>query len=234
MKQTCIIIGGTKGLGNALAKLFDKEYDIVITGRTPLDDNTFRFEALNIDADVGGLEKRIQSIVAQYTNIGLIIHAAGASLEKPITEHSGGEIVSCLNTAITTPALFVKYTLQKQEFLPGLIMITSTSAWTPRELEPIYAAAKAGEGHLAASLAQNKNIKKTLKAGPSGMNTPFWDNTNKDTSTMLDPMNVALIIYEYFQKEFTYKGIRILRNPERVEEEYKYIVIYIPGFTWFF
>ncbi len=45
----------------------------------------------------------------------------------------------------------------------------------------------------------------------------FWENSLRDTSTMLDPAWVAKKVIDHHRGEFKYKFIRILREDPRVE-----------------
>lgn len=81
----------------------------------------------------------------------------------------------------------------------------------------LIAGGTSGLGLELATLLHTKN-NRVLVAGPAGMKTNFWSNTEKDTSTMLEPAWVAEQICQlYFADNFKYKCARILREPPRVE-----------------
>src|SRR3989338_6779319 len=118
---------------------------------------------------------------------------------------------------LLAPALIVQRIIKKQGSLAGFIAITSTSQWTPRLLEPMYTAVKAGLAMLANSLSLDPRIGKVLVAGPAGMATRFWENNPRDMSKMLDPKWVAEQIIQLYADDFEYKFSRIMRDPPRVE-----------------
>jgi hypothetical protein len=57
-----------------------------------------------------------------------------------------------------------------------------------------------------------------MQAGPAGMDTNFWKGTGQDTSKMNKPEWVAEQIVKARDNDYSYKYIRILREPPRVEE----------------
>jgi hypothetical protein len=71
---------------------------------------------------------------------------------------------------------------------------------------------------FANSLSLDKRVKKTLVAGPAGTKTKFHASRHDvDMSTYLEPDWVAQQIAEALGGDFSYKYIRILRDPAHVE-----------------
>ena len=118
-----------------------------------------------------------------------------------------------------SPMLIVKQLLQKQRRLPNYLQITSTSQWTPRPNEPVYAATKAGIGMFAESMSGDPNVGRVMVAGPSGMKTAFWKGLDTDISQFLEPAEVAAAIYDDWRvfTNYQFRQIAILRGPLRVE-----------------
>ncbi|MFT5897223.1 MAG: short-subunit dehydrogenase, partial [bacterium] len=100
-----------------------------------------------------------------------------------------------------------------------VILVTSSSEYTPRELESVYCATKAGLGMFGASLVRDKKIGKVLVVAPSGMKSTFWRDSDAHVGGMLEAQWVAKQIVELSSGAFKYKYAKILRNPERVEVE---------------
>ncbi|MET0779491.1 MAG: SDR family NAD(P)-dependent oxidoreductase, partial [Candidatus Saccharimonadales bacterium] len=149
----------------------------------------------------------------------LFVYAAGYYQEGRITDLSPEQVEDMLNVGGRGLIFGLRALLQKQAQLPELITITSSSQWTPRQLEPMYNFVKAGAGHLTNAMAEDGRIAKTLHLAPSGMKTPFWrDDPNRDMSAMLDPEWVVDEIEKVRGKEYRYKYVRILRGPGRTEE----------------
>lgn len=217
--MNCLIIGGTSGLGLSLAKKLAKDYEVHVTGRQKLAEPEIRFSPLDL-SNRRGLDEQISKLIARLPKIDLLIYAAGYFQDGTVTDLRIEQIDEMLNVGLVVAILVSREVLQKQNLLPEFIAITSTSQWTPRLKEPIYTAVKAGLGAFANSLSLDPRVGKVLVAGPAGMATNFWKDTDKkehDTSLMLDPDWVADAIQELREGQFSYKFARILREPARIE-----------------
>ena len=211
-----LIIGGSSGLGFEIANLLSGQDTIFITGRRNPEKNNLKF----IQLDLAGEESfstKLDLFVDRLPIINLLIYAAGFYQEGSISDLNDSAIFDMNAVGLLAPALLVQKLLKKQDALAGFIAITSTSQWTPRPLEPVYAAVKAGLGMFAHSISFDPKMGKVLVAGPSGMKTQFWTKTKKDTSGMLEPKWVAEQILNLFSDDFKYKFVRILRGPARIE-----------------
>ncbi len=141
---------------------------------------------------------------------------AGYYQEGTVDELTDNDIASMTNVGITAPAMLIRRLKTNPGAPLKVMLITSSSQYTPREREPLYAATKAGLGMLGACLGLDSELGKVLVIAPSGMKTPFWDET-KDTTGYLEPKWVAEKIIELSSGPFKYKYAKILRGPERVE-----------------
>ncbi|MDO8492701.1 MAG: SDR family NAD(P)-dependent oxidoreductase [bacterium] len=215
-----LIVGGTSGLGLALANIFKCGENLVtITGRFDPEQNDLQFVPLNITNDSESLVRDLERVVlAISAPIELLIYSAGFSRLGTIGYLADAEIKQMVNIGILAPSLLVKKILCKQTHLPEIIVITSTSQWIPRPLESVYCATKAGLSMFANSISLDENIGKVLVAVPAGMNTKIqWERGQKDNPALLDPNWVAEQIAEQYAENFEYKLIRILREPPRTE-----------------
>lgn len=205
-------------MGLELARNFNSQgREVIVTGRTDPGIDFAKFETL--DLSVNNLDDVIDDLIHELPQINTLIYAAGYYQQGTITDLTDEQIEEMINVGGRGLIYTVKSILTKQESLPELITITSTSQWTPRKLEPIYNFVKAGAGHFTNSMAEDGRVAKVLVAGPAGMKTDFWeDQPEKDTSTMLDPGWVAEKIMDVRQENYQYKYIRILRDPARIEE----------------
>ena len=122
-----------------------------------------------------------------------------------------------VNVGVLAPMMLTRRLKMKSTSPLKVMLITSSSQYTPRELEPAYCATKSGLGMFGASLVRDRGIGKVLVAAPSGIRTPFWHGTDEDTGTMLDAGWVAKQIVSLSSGVFKYKYAAILRNPARVE-----------------
>lgn len=188
-----LIIGGTSGLGLELAKRLQvRGSTVYVTGRRKLNEPSLQYIAFDLSAP--DLPGRLGELIGGLPEIDTLIYAAGYFQEGRVTDLNETQIEEMIDVGGRGLIYAVRAVLAKQDKLKELITITSTSQWTPRQLEPIYNFAKAGAAHFSNAMAEDGRITKVLVAGPAGMNTAFWEGTDKvahDTSTMLDPAWVA-------------------------------------------
>ena len=216
MVKNILIVGGTSGLGLSLASLLlTDDGDVCVTGRTDPIRDSIRFYALDIDTDT--LAINLDTLLSSLPKIDLLIYAAGFYEEARIAESSDTFIMKMERVGLLAPMLLVAKLMRKQGSLSEFVAVTSTSQWTPRELEPSYSAVKAGLGMFANSLSLDPAIGKVLVIGVAGMATPFWKDSSRDVSTMLHPDWVAAQIVSQLVDGYDYKLVKILRNPARVE-----------------
>jgi NAD(P)-dependent dehydrogenase (short-subunit alcohol dehydrogenase family) len=217
--MNCLIIGGTSGLGLSLAHALKDTYTVYVTGRREFKDEDIAFLPLDL-SQAEGLEERIGAVIKETPKLDLLIYAAGFFQDGTITDVDQEGIEAMLNVGLVAAMYVVRDVLTRQESLPEFVAITSTSQWTPRLREPVYTAVKAGLGAFSNSLALDPRVGKVLVAGPAGMATDFWKDTDPvahDTAQMLDPEWVAEVINDARQEVYQYKFVRILRKPSRIE-----------------
>jgi NAD(P)-dependent dehydrogenase (short-subunit alcohol dehydrogenase family) len=218
--MNALIIGGTSGLGRELAtRLAATGAAVTVTGRTQPDDlgKDLQFRALDLNAPE--LPKKLVALLADLPELDLFVYAAGFYQKGRVTDLTEQQIDEMLNVGGRGLIFGLRALLQKQAQVPEIIVITSTSQWTPRQQEPVYNFVKAGAGHLANAMAEDGRVGKVLVVGPGGMDTPFWDETpGTDRSQLLDPVWVADQVMDARNNQYKYKCLRILRGPARVEE----------------
>lgn len=217
--MSCLIIGGTSGLGLSIANTLKDTHTVYVTGRRDFQDDSLYFIPLDL-SHRDGLTERIAQAIDELPDIDLLVYAAGFFQHGTITELSEQQIDTMLNVGLTAAIYTVRSVLEKQNSLPEIVAITSTSQWTPRLYEPVYTAVKAGVGAFANSVSLDERVKKTLVAGPAGMATEFWKDTDPaahDTTKMLDPEWVAQMVNDIRKEDYSYKFVRLLREPPRIE-----------------
>lgn len=163
------------------------------------------------------LGQDIDRVLECFDPVHTLVYAAGFLQRGHIDELEDNDLGAMVNVGLLAPMLLIQRLKRRSDFPLKIILITSSSQYTPRELEPAYCATKSGLGMLGASLVRDQSLGKVLVVAPSGIRTSFWDNTYEDTKTMLDPIWVANQIVELSSGSFKYKYAKLLRNPERVE-----------------
>lgn len=213
-----LIVGGSRGIGWELAKLYALDGDsVTVTGRKQPDQNIDRilFENLNLSTD--NYIEDIESLIQKLQKIDRLVFAAGYYQEGTITDLPTEEITDMVQVCGTAFIIATRSVLNNQAELNECVVITSTSQWIPRKFEPIYNFVKAGLGHFAHALSADERVKKLLVAGPTGTKTDFHKNRNVDMSTYHEPGWVAKQIHDYSKGDYNYKFIKILRDPAEVE-----------------
>lgn len=217
MLKNILIVGGTSGLGLELAKLYSAlGHTIYITGRKDPKIPNLQFLHFSISHDTNDVVSQIDNLVSKLDKINTLIYVAGFYQKGQIDKLNDEQILGMVNIGLTAPALLIQRLKNNPAKPLKIMIITSSSQYTPRELEPMYTATKAGLGMLGASLSLDSEIGKVLVVAPSGMKTPFWDK-ECDTSEYLDPKWVAERIIELSSGPFKYRFAKIIRNPQRVE-----------------
>lgn len=215
-KQNALIVGGSSGLGLELAVMLSATHHVIVTGRRDPKNEKVDFRVLDL-SEGSRLAEDFDKFLANLPRIDSFVYAAGFYQEGSICDVSDDNIATMMSVGLLAPTMLLQRLLKKQDELPGFIAVTSTSQWTPRLLEPIYTAVKAGLGMLANSVSLDERIGKVLVAGPAGMNTRFWEKSPRNMSTMLDPKWVAEQIIDQYYGDFKYKFVHVLRGPARVE-----------------
>ena len=213
-----LVIGGSRGIGWELGKLYTKDGTVTVTGRKRPDQSHPGVEFHELNLSQQDYANRIQKLIDQEPPIGRLVYAPGYFQEGRITDLSETEIQDMVQVCGTGCIFAVRDILLKQGELRECIVITSSSQWVPRELEPVYNFAKAGVGHFANGLSLDKRVAKVLVAGPTGTKTAFHaGREGVDMSTFHTAEWVAEQIQQHATGNYRYKFIKILRDPASVE-----------------
>ena len=188
---------------------------VYVTGTQPKVDE--RYLPFNVTHDEGLLMHAVDALFDSLPAIDLLVYAAGQKEDGHIDERTAEEIRTQIHLGLTAPALILKKLLEKQGHVGGFIVITSTSQWSPREREPVYAASKAGLSMLAESVSLDERITKTLVVGPAALDTDFWKGTKAPKEGALSPRWVAEEVVKQWEDSYVFRMVKILREPERVE-----------------
>ncbi|MEP0964094.1 MAG: SDR family oxidoreductase [Roseobacter sp.] len=218
MKKRILIIGGSSGVGHKLAEHYVSEgHTVCITGRKNPDVSGAQFYSLGITDSAGDLARDLDHLLEVFPAVNTLIYAAGYLQRGRINDLGDRELQTMVNVGLLAPLMLAQRLKEGTNTALKVMLITSSSQYTPRELEPAYCATKSGLGMLGASLVLDRGIGKVLVVAPSGIDTPFWSGTDEDTETMLEVGWVAEQIVSLSGGVFKYKYAKLLRNPKRVE-----------------
>jgi NAD(P)-dependent dehydrogenase (short-subunit alcohol dehydrogenase family) len=216
LKKNILIVGGSSGVGKNLAKHYVKEgHTVCITGRKHPNLAGACFHPLKITENTSNLVRDIDQLRTDFPVVNTLIYAAGYLQRGHIDDIGDSDLQTMVNVGLLAPMMLAQRLKHSTVNPLKIILITSSSQYTPREFEPAYCATKSGLGMLGASLVRDSEIGKVLVVAPSGINTPFWAGTDKNTETMLDPEWVADQIVALSSGAFKYKYAKLLRGPAR-------------------
>ncbi len=218
MKKNILIVGGTSGVGKELAAHYISDgHNVCVTGRKDRNLQGAYFQKFSITGISAHLGSDTDRVLSDFPNVNTLIYAAGYLQRGHIDSLSDDDLQTMVNVGLLAPMMLTQRLKTKSTSPLKVVFITSSSQYTPRELEPAYCATKSGLGMFGAALVRDPGIGKVLVVAPSGIRTPFWEGTIEDTETMLDANWVAKQIVELSSGVFKYKYATILRNPARVE-----------------
>jgi NAD(P)-dependent dehydrogenase (short-subunit alcohol dehydrogenase family) len=216
LKKNILIVGGSSGIGKSLAKHYIAEgHSVCIAGRKNPNLAGACFHPLDMTENTSNLGRDIDQLLADFPAVNTLIYAAGYLQRGHIDDIGDCDLQTMVNVGLLAPMMLAQRLKHSTDTPLKIMLITSSSQYTPRELEPAYCATKSGLGMLGASLVRDRGIGKVLVVAPSGINTPFWAGTDENTETMLDPEWVCDQIVALSSGAFKYKYAKLLRNPAR-------------------
>ena len=183
-----LVIGGTSGIGLDVANRRALSGPVIITGRNKRQaPDNLDFMRLEL-GDLKTVEASIASFAAMLPEIDCLVYAAGFYQEGELGSLGASDIGQMLSVGSFAPTLLINELLAQQGHLNQLVLIGSSSGYTPRPLEPVYCLTKAGYPILAKLLAAGGQVTTALAIEPSGTKTGFWrDYPGKVAADFLEP-----------------------------------------------
>lgn len=163
--ETILIIGGTSGIGEGLARRFHAEgKKVIVTGRRQERLQTLQKEMSGLSTqrmnteDIATLPKQVADVLASYPKIDTVIAMAGIQKSfsfKDPKASSPESIQSEVNTNVTAPMilaqLFVPHLLSLQR-PTTFVLVSSGLAFVPVPFYPVYCPTKAAMHSFACAL----------------------------------------------------------------------------------
>lgn len=206
--KACVITGGYKGFGLALAdRLASAKARLVVSGRDEAKLNEAsnalkrKTEVVAVKADVTKVrdcKKVIDACIESYGKLDILINNAGV-LEDGLGTQLVDRLVDTNLKGLEYCSYYAIKQMKKQEHGGLLVNIASTSGVTikPREEEAIYTGSKFGVVAYSGSLhlAYKSNKIKVICFCPGGMKTDlFRHNPERMLQDFMDPDAVAGIL----------------------------------------
>lgn len=215
------ILGGTKGLGLALAwESHVRGITPVITGRAVFGDAAKKFphgsESFYIDlSDKESLRHSLASVGYYASGAPYFFWVAGLGQEKPFVETTSKERGLLMNTHILGPWEVLQTYLKERGSNPShIVVIASTSSWRLRNRETVYCTVKSGKAAFARNLANEISLPSMVTLiNPGGIRTPNFWGEKRDISGYMTPETVARIIWdEATSQKNKFKEVNIMRT----------------------
>lgn len=226
MHQHALIMGGTYGLGLALAQTASiLGIAPIVCGRSvgdPARSEHFPRGATAIAFDAERPEGFVQGLPPSAGEADYVIYNSGAFLRERLADYPPGAIRRIMAINLVT-AMEVVHEYHARRLATSrkpyhLILIASSSSFRVRTHEAAYCASKAGLAHFGRNVALELNDDlpgtKVLIVNPGGIKTELFKDADQDTSSFTEPEDVAQVIWvKARQQAMTPDELNILRNP---------------------
>jgi uncharacterized protein len=200
-----IITGATSGTGFQFAQqLAEKGIHLVLVARG----EKALFETEKLIRDLYHVEVKIVSTdlsnpasvsdidkITEQLDVGLLINNAGYSITGEFHDQNWGEQSKLLETILRTP-MALAHTFAKRMInrgKGGIILVSSSVAYTPMPLWSVYSAGKAALLAFGESVSQE--LKKynvdVLTVCPGAMRTKFQERSGISSSNLMEPEKVT-------------------------------------------
>ena len=192
-----LITGGSKGIGLAVAKLFEKD-KVIITSR-------HKAKHLGLDSQIADVTKEedvkqlVKYVREKYKKIDVLIMNAGIGLFKEVENFSESDYDAIMNTNVKGLFLMMKHFKKLLSKNAQIITISSMAANAQFPSGSIYCASK------AAALSFTNNIKTELRdtnikvciVMPGSVDTDFFKSSGikPNKERILTPKDVAKTIH---------------------------------------
>jgi len=201
--MTAIVVGGTSGLGAAIAELLrTRGTRVVAVSRRK-------------DADVSGdasKHETAQRAIEEAGNVDLLVNCAGVGIYGPAGSYDDEDIARTLDANLVATIVFCEALAPRFMRDGGTIVnVLSTAALVGKPNETIYCAAKWGaRGYTEALRAEAKGTKlRVISVAPGGMDTPFWPERRE---TFMNPQDVAAAIVDAIERPVNVSELVITRS----------------------
>ena len=209
--KVAVITGGSKGIGNAIARRFGQEHmKIVINynsdraGAQTVADDVVKNggEAVIVQADVSseqGVQTLLQTALDNYGGLDVWINNAGMEIKSPTHELSladWNKVTAIDQTGVFLGSRTALAYFEKTKRQGNIINMSSVHEQIPWPTFASYAAAKGGVKLFTQTIAMEyaKDNIRVNAIGPGAINTPinakkFADKEQYDATVNMVPMN---------------------------------------------
>nr|WP_137791575.1 SDR family NAD(P)-dependent oxidoreductase [Bacillus sp. E(2018)] len=211
MNKTVIITGGGSGLGLALAREYNKTYNVYLIGRNEQkleqavrsfahSENKVSYKVCDV-TNYEQTESMLQSIF-ESEHVHALINNAGIGIFEPLEDLLKTDITGMLETNVygTIFPTKIAFPLFKKQGFGKVMNIISTAGLRGKVNESVYCASKFAVRGFTESLVKEWDGTDIYPTAVymGGMDTPFWDDSNHiaDRSRLKSSEQVASLIVE--------------------------------------
>ncbi len=205
MQNVAIVVGGTSGLGGAVAGLLRSRGWSVVT--------VSRRASAEVSGDASR-EDTVRRAIARAESLGpikLLVNCAGTGIYGAAGTYDEARVRLLLDANLVAMILFCDALLPRFTTDGGTIVnVLSTAALVAKPNESVYCAAKWGaRGYTEVLKAEAKGTKtRVISIAPGGMDTPFW---SEPRAGFMDPDAVARVILNAIESDVNVNHIVIER-----------------------
>jgi NAD(P)-dependent dehydrogenase (short-subunit alcohol dehydrogenase family) len=221
--KKAIILGGTRGLGAALAhECARRGVQPIVYGSSVGSDEGEPAEPLPPGAVSHRLDLTDAASVAAFNpeedEVGYFFWVAGVFLKKRLVDTSAFEMDRMVDIHFKAPLQILQRFQRARRRAYHLVCIASCSSWRLREDESIYCALKAAQAtftrNFTPELVRDLPGSKVLLVNPGGLKTPhFWKDVPTELEGFMDPSRVAAIIWNTLSaQQGAFHEMQILRR----------------------
>lgn len=192
-----IIIGGTSGLGRALANILrDDHQTTFVVGRSH--NKAQHGDGMTVDLTSESDARKLATFIDQFDGSDLNLYwVAGYGYSGDFAAQKAPAQMAAVNFGNVLPAIQAGWRIMLRRPNPcHLVIISSTSGFKARAEEAVYAGTKHAQAGFARSLGlESERLHSPVRVAlflPGGMRTPFWDGHRPaNFDEYLDPDKVA-------------------------------------------
>ena len=194
--DVAVVTGASSGLGAEIAALIRaRGIEVVGVSRRGPD--------VRGDASQRATVNKAAEEARRRGALRFLVNCAGIGVFKPVGSYSDDDVARVLASNLGAMIAFCEVVFPIMKRDGGTIVnVMSSAALLGKAGESVYCAAKWGaRGYTEALRAEGKGSKvRILAVYPGGMKTAFWDGDPRDTSSFMDPKEVAeAIVNAMFQ-----------------------------------
>ena len=186
MQEHVVIVGGSSGMGYALAaELVAQGSEVTIAGRSPgkLDAVRRELGVRTVAMDIG-IEADIERLFAATGTVSHIVTTAAdvGGAYQPISEYDVDAARSAVDSKLLGPLLLAKHGAPVLEPGGSIVFTSGIAAYRPGPRASLLAALNGALASLAAALAVELAPLRVNVVSPGWVDTPIWQDVAGDAA----------------------------------------------------